>query len=146
MARSLLDLANSLDSKVKKLEKNTNQMTIEAADLVVQRLVFITPVDTSQALSNWLVGIKSRAEGPVSARVEGSNGSTRQISGRITLAEARSKLKRRKLGETIYITNHLDYVADLNRGSSKQAPVGFVENAAKAANLTVKIMKKDLLK
>lgn len=47
------------------------------------------------------------------------------------------------VSDTIFITNNVPYVPDLNRGTSRQAPARFVErSAARAALATVEALKK----
>jgi hypothetical protein len=65
----------------------------------------------------------------IDANVEGEFGSTQEASIRLALAQAEQQYKLKKPGEQIHITNNAPYIRQLNDGSSKQAPAGFVERA-----------------
>lgn len=119
---SLRDVARLFRRLGDRVEQNTHNMVRIAALAVDRKLVFRTPVDTGQARSNWLVGI---------------NAPTRQTEGvespGAAIARASATIRASKPGDTIYISNNLPYIGELNRGKSRQAPPGFVEQAANEA-------------
>uniref|UniRef100_A0AAU7YTK6 Tail completion protein n=1 Tax=Stenotrophomonas phage vB_SmaS_QH3 TaxID=3229738 RepID=A0AAU7YTK6_9CAUD len=129
MAKSLLDLANSLERKAKAIEEAASQTAVDTALAIVGDLAYKTPVDTSQALSNWQVTLDSPATGSISPHYPGLQGSTQRASAAETLNLAKAVLKTKKPGQAIYITNNLPYIKRLNDGYSAQAPAGFVERA-----------------
>ena len=73
-----------------------------------------TPVDTGRARASWnlteeVVNLKTASENVVhGANAKGSVG---RITGK---------------GDVIYITNNVDYINELDKGSSQQAPNGMV--------------------
>jgi hypothetical protein len=129
MTGTLRGLAKRLEDRAAKLDEQVSRLAVETADTIVSDLVNVTPVDTSQALSNWQVSLVSPVNGSIPPYVPGEGGSTQGISAAAALAEARAMLKTKKPGQVIYISNVLRYIQRLNDGSSKQAPAGFVERA-----------------
>lgn len=109
----------------------------KAVIAIDQALVFQTPVDTGLARSNWQTGVGFIPSSPVANRGAGA-----------VVAEARAAARqfeqgnRREPGsgpDTIYIVNNLDYISELNRGSSRQAAASFVERAVEAGARFVRL-------
>ncbi len=67
---------------------------------------------------------------------EGSNAAAAMAQGRDVIARAMPE-------QDIHITNNLDYIVDLNEGSSAQAPAAFVEEAVDAGVKAVNRTKID---
>lgn len=126
---NLLDLANRLEGKLNKLEQRNSDRVVQVAEAILTDLVFVTPVDTSEALSNWQVGVGERPSSRRGPYFPGKKGSTQGQSAEAALAVGLAKLRGKQPGETVYISNLTSYITDLNRGSSAQAPAGFVERA-----------------
>lgn len=129
MARTLLDLADSLDKKAAVIGKAASDTAVKIALTIVGDLAYHTPVDTSQALSNWDVTLDAPATGKHGPHVRGKHGSTQQESAAQTLNEAKTVLAGKQPGQAIFITNNQPYIRRLNEGYSKQVPAGFVERA-----------------
>lgn len=129
MARSLLDLANDIDKLGGEISQAASDHAVKTALTIVGDLVYHTPVDTSQALSNWDVTIGAPMDDPHGPYVAGKHGSTQQQSAAQALNVAKETLKNKKPGEVIYIANNLPYIRRLNDGYSEQVPAGFIERA-----------------
>jgi hypothetical protein len=129
MGKSLLDLATSLEKKSKLIEKQASDAAVSVALTIVGDLAYITPVDTSQALSNWITTLSTASNSTIAPQFFGSRGSTKRASAAETINSAIRILASKKPGQVIYITNNLFYIRDLNDGSSSQAPAGFVERS-----------------
>lgn len=127
--RNLLDLADSLEQRASKIDKKSSEAAAKVALTIITELVWVNPVDTSKALSNWQIGIGS----PVDSRIEpyspGEGGSTQRASASATIAVAKKILATKKPGQVVYISNALPYIKRLNEGHSGQEPAGFVERA-----------------
>ena len=67
--------------------------------------------------------------GTQSAFVPGRKGSTEIENINATIAEGEAAIASYSGGQEIHITNNLDYIDDLNSGSSNQAPPGYVQDA-----------------
>ncbi|AMW36135.1 putative tail completion protein [Xanthomonas phage XAJ2] len=123
----------TLAAKIARLRKGIPQeVSKHAADVtltMVGYLAFNTPVDTSKALSSWVVTFGKEAEGLPSAHYVGKYGSTYQQSAAETLQVAKRVLKDKKPGDPIYITNNQPYIVKLNDGTHSAQPGGFREGA-----------------
>lgn len=127
MANDLLSLASSLERKAKAIEESASETAVETALVIVDDLAHETPVDTSQALSNWIVTLNVASTAKILPHFPGKSGSSKRASAAETVNLARSVLNNKKPGQAIFITNNLSYVRRLNDGYSGQAPAGFVE-------------------
>lgn len=102
-----------------------NERVKRGAIAVLKYLVNTTPVDTSQALSNWEVS----TAGPVyhvnslPPYVPGSGGSTKTASAQEALRVGMAIIATKKPGQKLYISNSVPYIEKLNTGHSKQVPV-----------------------
>ena len=112
MAGTLLPNALATIRKVKR----------EMAVFATSTVAAVTPIDTGQAKSNWFV------QENIPANQVLQFGPVERVSA--TTAEATSQARADALPEApagdIYISNHLDYIADLENGSSSQAPGGML--------------------
>lgn len=114
----------------RQVEQGVNRIVRKVALIADRELVLETPVDTGRARSNWQVSLGSPitsqrepyAPGEGLGRGEGQNAAG-------ALAQAQERIGARQPGETVYITNNVDYIGPLNDGSSAQAPAGFVQAA-----------------
>lgn len=129
MAKNLLDLAESLKKKRKEITEIPSKIAVETALAIVGDLAFKTPVDTSQAISSWEVTLNAPSANKHAPHFPGKSGSSYKASAAETIALAKTVLKNKKPGETIFITNNQPYIRKLNDGSSSQQPAGFVERA-----------------
>lgn len=134
----LNDLANKLNNMNKQIKEDTNNKAIDFALDLLDELVENTPVDTSKAVSNWQVSIISPETREIDAHILGSRGSSKDMSIEIVKMEAKNTLSAKKAGDSIFITNNADYIADLNNGTSTQAPAGFIEASIMRAKQRLK--------
>lgn len=79
-------------------------------------VVLSTPVKTGRARGGWNVGINS---------VNLSETELDQ-SGQATVDKNEAVIASSKVGDVVFISNNVDYIGDLEGGSSKQAPNGMV--------------------
>jgi hypothetical protein len=141
--KSLLDLSNDMKKIAGSVKKEASRAAVAVAETIIIDLIYKTPVDTSQALSNWQI----RLNQPVSINkelepyYEGEHGSTRNMSAQQAVEVAKSKLQRKKPGASIFISNVLPYINRLNDGWSKQEPAGFVERAILLGRNVIKNFK-----
>lgn len=96
-----------------------------AANLVKAPTEGGTPVDTGWARANWIPAIGPGPSNPVGSRESVSQSA--QQAGRSLIAGY--QLNR----GVCTITNNVPYIVNLNFGSSKQAPAGFVQAAIEKA-------------
>jgi hypothetical protein len=93
-------------------------------------IVVGTPVKTGTAMGSWMAGLGS----PVAIVVEGLGTPDRTINASEASAraikQAGNTIRRFRLGSfrnSIWLSNAVSYIEDLNAGTSRQAPAGFVD-------------------
>ena len=123
---------NILTTSIKKAQKEVEEVPLKAlrrvATQVDQAVVIATPRDTGRAANNWLPSLNT----PILQANENASGPNGQILG-----VSQAVIFSANLGDTIYFSNNLPYIGKLNDGSSKQAPAGFVQKAALAAETSL---------
>lgn len=115
---SLGEFAQRIRTRGRKAAEKVDERVRKTALVIARELVLSTPVDTSRARSNWVVGLGGAETAEVPASSAGA-----------TISAAESEIARRKAGQDIYISNNVPYIGRLNDGSSAQAPAQFVEQA-----------------
>jgi hypothetical protein len=128
-SKTLKYLADFIDKKAGSIADDASEKAKHAALEMVKYLTNVTPVDTSKALSNWVVSIGNPPTSDIEAHNPGQYGSTASSSAAVAVSDAEKVLEGKQPGQDLYVSNKADYIAELNRGSSKQHPGGFVEAA-----------------
>jgi hypothetical protein len=151
LAGSLASLAKRARSINEALPDRVNAQTVQVATKLVEELISSppdgTPVDTSQAMSNWQVGVERPKRSYVGPHVAGKAGSSAGASRTQTRAEAVMALANRKVGQRIYISNNAPYIRRLAyEGHSKQSPPGWVEGAVLITKKFLGTIRKTLLR
>ena len=111
-----------------KVRANQNKLCRAIAFEGLARLIRRTPRDTGRAAANWntAVGAPDRSNAP--DRVS-SDIAANQQRGLQVIAQFGA-------GQSLFLTNSLPYIPDLEEGSSKQAPEGMVKiTAAEMSNI-----------
>ena len=118
----LRQFSRNIKRRARAIEVNANIGVARVMIAVAQTVVLATPVDTGRARANWIASLGSPVRLPTNDE---------DPSGQETIAVATAVAKARKAGSgiPIFLANNVDYIAELNRGSSAQAPAGFVEVA-----------------
>lgn len=129
-----------------RIPKKVDLIVRTVALAVDKTVVLATPVDTGRARSNWLVSLGSPSlitRGPYNPLPKGRDPSKLDERGNANAAieQGRAQIARRRSGQSIFITNSLDYIGLLNHGSSVQAPELFVQLAVKAGIRTIRGIK-----
>lgn len=145
-------MAGDLRTLAKRMRKRADALPTLASDLAVagtlamlEEMVEVTPVDTTEALSNWQVNLNNPAADALPPHAPGHRGSTRGASADKTLAEGRAELQYKKPGQPIFMSNLAGHIAELDDGSSTQFPGGFIPRALIAFRLGVQNAKKRLM-
>lgn len=120
-----------------------NEAKKHAARAVVNYLINITPVDTSQALSNWQAGNNKGVSTSILPYFAGVGGSTQGSSSAKAIEEAAAIIALAKPGQPIYLSNVLPYIKRLDEGSSTQHPGGFVHASVIVGKLSLRDFKYD---
>jgi hypothetical protein len=119
MALTLDQFANNLQKLVAKIPQRSGEVIQEVAQRTHAALVIGTPVKTGKARSNWQAGLDGRVP----------SGTLAPTSQGGALAAGEQQIYAKVSPKSIALVNNVDYVDNLNAGSSSQAPAGFVEAA-----------------
>lgn len=141
---TLLDLANSMDRLAVRIPIAASRLASEVSELLQVDLTATTPVDTSKAISNWVMIAGEPWDIELDAYYEGSGGSTMNQSIEAALIQGRQQIALKQPGEPLFIANNASYIRDLNDGTSAQAPAGFVEACVMRARRLVKTIRLNL--
>lgn len=134
MANDLASFSEKIRQAAQNIERNSVEIQKDIAMRVLTEVVQATPVDTGRAISNWLVESGSAPSYHLDeAHTPGQSGTTRESNIQQTVDIGDKRIASHRKGE-LHITNNLDYIADLNEGSSKKAPAHFVQIAALSAS------------
>lgn len=137
--RGLLHLARDMTRLAKKVDRAGSDAAVVVGKAIVKYLAYHTPVDTSQALSNWQVSFN----GPYAPLIKGghftgSAGSTQAASAEETIRRADVIFKNKIPGAQVFISNMLPYIRRLEDGSSLQARTGFVQQSLLAGRIALR--------
>lgn len=141
MGKTLLDLAKRMDSLPDKIEKAASNVAVEVVKAIDRDVVPHTPVDTSEALSNWQASINRPASFDLPAIFPGQHGSTAPASQEAAISHVDRALAAKKPGEPVYLSNLARHIVPLNNGTSSQEPKGFVERAVLIGRITARKTK-----
>lgn len=142
---TLLGLATRLNAKAKKLEKAASEISKQTALFLEGALLWETPVDTSQALSNWKVTIGAPDYDFIGPHVPGEHGSTQTASIAEAYGLAKTAIAKKTPGQDIWLSNNAPYIIDLNGGSSAQAPAHFIQSCVFRARAQIPAIAKKVL-
>lgn len=94
------------------VENDVNEIKQDVAGYVFLRMMRITTVDTSKAISNWKIRTPNDESLEREAYFPGDRGSTRTQSHMLNVRRELPNREKSKIGDAIYISNNLDYVED----------------------------------
>jgi len=105
-----------------RFEKNAGGIVKDAAWASLSAMVADTPIDTSRAVSNWLVTRDGPSADFIPAHVPGKKGSTASLSVAETLAHGRAEIEMFDIrrDRDLFITNNTPYLR-FNQGSALTA-------------------------
>ncbi len=112
--------------------KRVNDKAKRTALTILRALIYTTPVDTSNALSNWQISLRRPVERERLPHFPGEAGSTASQSSEAAYQLGASVLIARRLNQPIFISNFVDYIEIIDsRGSVKARVIapGFINRA-----------------
>ena len=110
------EFAREMVVRATQVEEAVDYIVVQASNTIITEVVNATPVDTSLTLSNWKASLGSPASGVRSALFPGRYGDTAKSSGDAAIAAAKNSIKRRKVGQDVFIVNNFPVAAMLNNG------------------------------
>lgn len=129
MGNNLLSLSRRMQRIKKAIPEEANRIKKEVALVVVSDSIRVTPVDVSEALSNWQISINTPAYAPLPAIYPGQKGDTESASEQAAIEHAQRVLSEVRPGEPVFSSNLAKHIVPLNNGTSTQEPAGFVERS-----------------
>jgi hypothetical protein len=99
------------------VEARGNTLARKVALTALQGVVFRSPVDTGHFRRNWRV-----SQGRAELNVRGKRGDGAAEGPGETLSRGQAKLQDAGWNDSIHVSNHVEYAAYLEAGSSPQAP------------------------
>lgn len=123
------------------IDKGANNVAIAVVKAIDRDVVPHTPVDTTEALSNWQAEVNAKPMFGLPAIFPGKGGSTAAGSQAEAIAHVDRTLAMKEPGEPVYLSNLAKHIVILNNGSSSQEPKGFVERAVLIGRLTARRTK-----
>lgn len=130
-----------MSARSSNLVKNVNEVKQDVAKKLLETIVEFTPVDTGAAVSNHQIQLNSPADTIIPAHSPGRYRSTADANIRATIAQGDAVIDTAKPGDSIHLTNHIEYIGELDNGSSRQAPAGFSQTAILRARSVVRTAK-----
>lgn len=112
----------SLAKRMRKIEKDipikVNRLAQQTANdiLIVVTSAGVTKVDTSEAVSNWTIGVGSKDSGTRGPFVKGRAGSTAAASRAQVRAVGRIKILQKKPNQAIHISNSVEHLNEAFQG------------------------------
>lgn len=92
---------------------------------LLRAVVLLTPVDTGRARASWGLGIDSPSADMVGEVAKLS----KEAASRMAFNNAQRVVEEVMFGDSVFITNPVEYIVFLEGGSSKQAPQGMVKKS-----------------
>ena len=120
--RDIRTLERRLNRVSERLIESITELMRDVIEDIGDTLVPATPYLTGYARGNWRPTLNIPSSTPVAIL---------DPTGEATKARIANVAVFYQLGDTVYIRNNIDYIADLNRGSSPQAPADFVAKSAR---------------
>lgn len=141
--KTLRGLASRMRALPREIREQANEIAKQTGNVVLQTLVVKMPVDTSQAVSNWQVGLGSPNTNQIPPHHPGKYGNTRGPSSAQTISVGRILISSKQPGVKLHITNAVDYIDIIDANSSmpgfSSAGINAGINYVRAAKLKVKL-------
>ncbi len=110
--------ALEMNVRADQVERAVNRIVVLAGRAIAKEVIATTPVDTSQALSNWIGSLGGPASGTRPAVSSATTpGATADTSGAATQSTVWAAISNRRTGQDLWISNNLPYINDLNVGN-----------------------------
>lgn len=133
--RALAKLCNGLPDRIERAASDLAVSFVKAVDV---DLLNHTPVDVTEAVSNWQASLNAPTYAPLPAIVPGSRGSTAVQSISAAKAHVERTVKDKEPGEKIFLSNLAPHIIDLNNGTSSQEPAGFFQRGLLVGELFIR--------
>lgn len=116
-------LAQQLNTIGQNVQRNEVELVREVALFIAADLIPATPVLTGQARRNWQTAIDAPIQSTLPEPATPADGEAEALQNCTNVVTGL------RSGQAVHITNNLPYIARLNDGYSRQAPVEFVQGS-----------------
>ena len=141
-SQNLNQFASRMRLRALQVSEGVDNVGKRAALAVDQAVVLATPVDTGRARSNWIVTTGAPSGGTRGPFSPGSKLGLGEVgNASAAIAEGRAVINSKAPKQAIFISNNVNYIAELNNGSSRQAPKNFVNRAVRQGAEEVRNIK-----
>lgn len=130
------NLARSMEDLNKEIDRETERIVKLVATTALEEVVRRTPADEGTARSNYFVKLNSAPNKTRPAFSQGRKlGLNETLNANAAIGAGKRVIRdfNPRKDKSIVIANVLRYIALLDEGYSKQAPLGFSETAAQLA-------------
>lgn len=133
-SRGLGEFGRRLDVIAKGIHDNVGRTVRKAALVVDQVAVMATPVDMGRARAGWITSVGAPTDGAPHGDQPGGTPEERGASAAVeALEQAAQAVAEYKLDQgSIFVVNNVEYIGELDKGSSQQAPAGMTAQAVAA--------------
>lgn len=130
-----------MESLPAKIEQGASNVVVSVVKAIDRDVVPHTPVDTTEALSNWQASLNGKPGFGLDAIYPGKAGSTAAASQGAAISHVDRTLKDKRPGEPVFLSNLAPHIVPLNNGTSSQEPKGFVGRATLIGRLVARKAK-----
>ena len=138
MAGDLLALSQWCNALPDRIDQAASDLAVEFVKATARDMIDHTPVDTTEAESNWQASNNSAPAFPLPAIYPGHKGSTAAQSAEAAYEHVIRATADKRPGERIFLSNLAPHIIALNAGSSKQEPAGFFERGVLVGELHIR--------
>lgn len=123
-----MEFEDIINEWVEQVQVQTDDILQTITLMIGKELVYISPVDTGRFRGNWQITVGSQANHSLVRYDQ---------QGTATVGDMARSVRTFTAGQVAYIQNMVTYGADLETGTSKQAPDGIISVTAPKFNLIV---------
>lgn len=119
-----LGFSKLMQQRSRNLPEKVHEVVKNVAKAYLMTAADITPVDEGTAISNWQIGVNMTPSAVLRAYAPGKFRSTALENFNATMGAGTSIIDSSKPGDVLHIVNNVEYIRELDEGSSSQAPAG----------------------
>ncbi len=127
MAIRLEDLSDRLERRADQIDDGLTRVARGVGTFVLTTAAEETPVNTGRARSNWVVSLRApsrETRGPFAPGMRLGIRETANLQAVVQAGQTVINSFQARENSSLWITNNVSYIVELNRGSSPQQPLG----------------------
>lgn len=131
------DFSQLMRKRAKNVPVQVHEVVKNVTKVYLVAVADFTPVDTGAAISNWRIGVNQTPSGVIQPHMPGRFRSTALENLNATIQAGNAIVDSTRPGDVFHIVNNIEYIADLDAGTSTQAPAGMTALADLVARRTL---------